>query len=129
MGKNPSPQVSDKQTYRIGEVANLAQIEAHVLRYWETEFPVLKPAKSPRGQRLYTAADVETILTIKRLLYQEGFTIAGARKQLEAERTGALAPAEPHTPANPAPSENPTRAQLEAIRNELRALLTLLSSR
>lgn len=129
MGKNPSPQVSDKQTYRIGDVANLTQIEAHVLRYWETEFPSLKPAKSPRGQRLYTAADVETILTIKRLLYQEGFTIAGARKQLDAERNGPLATAQQPAPSNPLPGENSARAQLEAIRDELRALLTLLSGR
>jgi len=82
MGNNGSP-LREKDAYRIGEVASLTHIEPYVLRYWETEFPVLRPGKTPHGQRLYRSGDIETILTIKRLLYEEGFTIAGARKQIE----------------------------------------------
>lgn len=60
----------------------LTELEPYVLRYWESEFPALRPAKSLSGQRLYRRRDIETILTIKRLLYDEGFTIAGAKKRL-----------------------------------------------
>jgi len=119
-------------TYRIGEVASLAQVEPHVLRYWETEFPALRPAKTPSGQRLYSEADIRTVLTIKRLLYEEGFTIAGARKQLEspngngAEVLDSLSAA----PAVPLQSEiHVSREQLLQIRAELARLLTLLSRR
>ena len=119
-------------TYRIGEVASLAQVEPHVLRFWETEFPVLRPAKTPSGQRLYSDADVRTVLTIKRLLYEAGFTIAGARKQLEslpgdgAETTAAPSAA----PAAPSQAESHiSREQLLRVRDELARLLTLLSRR
>lgn len=118
-------------TYRIGEVASLAQVETHVLRYWETEFPALRPAKTPSGQRLYSEADVRTVLTIKRLLYEEGFTIAGARKQLESPNGSAEAPAAPVAHSAPLPpSESPvSRRQLAEVRDELARLLTLLSRR
>src|SRR6185295_77794 len=69
----------NQEFYRIGEVSRLTDTKAFVLRYWETEFPMLQPVKSPRG-RLYRREDVETVLRIKRLLYDEGFTIAGARR-------------------------------------------------
>src|SRR2546423_11165267 len=68
--------------YRIGEVSRLTDTKPFVLRYWETEFPMLQPVKSPKGHRLYRKQDVETVLLIKRLLYDEGFTIAGARRHL-----------------------------------------------
>ena len=119
-------------TYRIGEVASLAQVEPHVLRYWETEFPVLRPAKTPSGQRLYSDADVRTVLTIKRLLYEEGFTIAGARKRLESlPGDGAEATAAPSAaPAAPSQAESHvSREQLLRVRDELARLLTLLSRR
>jgi len=119
-------------TYRIGEVASLAQVETHVLRYWETEFPALRPAKTPSGQRLYSEADVRTVLTIKRLLYEEGFTIAGARKQLESPNgSTAESPAAPMAHSAPLhPSESPvSRRQLVEVRDELARLLTLLSRR
>jgi DNA-binding transcriptional MerR regulator len=77
-----------KSLFRIGEVSRLTDTKPFVLRYWETEFPMLQPVKSPKGHRLYRREDVETVLVIKRLLYDEGFTIAGARRHLH-EATGA----------------------------------------
>src|SRR5881296_3741704 len=84
LGEMPIP---DKLYFRIGEVSDLTHTKSYVLRYWETEFPTLKPEKSRSGHRLYRRPDVETILQIKRLLYQEGFTIEGARKQLAGNST------------------------------------------
>lgn len=78
----------DKDFYRIGEVSRLTSLKPFVLRYWETEFPMLEPVKSPSGHRLYRQEDVEMVLRIKRLLYDEGFTIAGARRHLR-EQNGA----------------------------------------
>ena len=79
-------QIPDKLYFKIGEVASLLQLKTHVLRYWETEFSLLQPIKSRTNQRLYRRKDVETALLIKKLLYQQGFTIAGARKKLKTER-------------------------------------------
>src|ERR1700686_1473978 len=72
--------------YKIGEVCKLADVQPYVLRYWETEFPALAPNKSGGGQRLYSQREIDIILRVKQLLYSEGFTIAGAKKKLEAER-------------------------------------------
>src|SRR5208283_1465436 len=72
----------EARMYRIGEVSRLADLKPFVLRYWETEFPMLQPVKSARGHRLYRQQDVDLVLRIKRLLYDEGFTIAGARRHL-----------------------------------------------
>jgi len=77
-----------KTLYRIGEVSKLTNTKAFVLRYWETEFPMLQPVKSPSGHRLYRKEDIETVHEIKHLLYEKGFTIAGARRHL-AEASGA----------------------------------------
>src|SRR5213082_3977770 len=77
--------IPEKLYFRIGEVARLCKLPAYVLRFWETEFPQLKPVKSSTGQRMYRRKDVEAVLRIKKLLYEEGFTIAGARQQLRAE--------------------------------------------
>ena len=79
--------IPDKLYFRIGDVARLCSLPAYVLRFWETEFPQLKPHKGGSGQRLYRKRDVEMVLEIKRLLYDEGFTIAGARKSLAERRT------------------------------------------
>src|SRR5919206_1132339 len=86
----------DDRLYKIGEVCKLADLQPYVLRYWETEFPQLSPNKSGGGQRLYTRAELDTILRIKELLYKEGFTIAGAKKKLEQEMS------EPATATAPA---------------------------
>jgi DNA-binding transcriptional MerR regulator len=75
--------------FRIGEVCRLTDTKPFVLRYWETEFPMLQPVKSPKGHRLYRHEDVETVRHIKHLLYDEGFTIAGARRHLSEGSGGA----------------------------------------
>src|SRR6202789_3715330 len=77
--------IPDKLYFRTGEVAELCRLPAYVLRFWETEFSQLKPIKSSTGQRMYRRKDVESVLRIKKLLYEEGFTIAGARQHLRAE--------------------------------------------
>ena len=87
------PEIPDKLYFRIGDVARLANIKPYVLRFWETEFPALGPKKSGTGHRLYRRKDVEMVLEIKRLLYQERFTIEGARKFLESRAKPELVPA------------------------------------
>jgi DNA-binding transcriptional MerR regulator len=77
-----APEIPDKLYFRIGDVARLAGIKPYVLRFWETEFPALGPKKSGTGHRLYRRKDVELVLEIKRLLYEQRFTIEGARKFL-----------------------------------------------
>src|SRR5579862_7473430 len=80
--------IPDKSLFRIGEVSRVTSTKPFVLRYWETEFPMLQPVKSPKGHRLYRREDIETVFTIKRLLYDEGFTIAGARRHLRDQSHG-----------------------------------------
>ncbi|HLB87019.1 MAG TPA: MerR family transcriptional regulator, partial [Terriglobales bacterium] len=80
--------IPEKLYFRIGEVARLCRLPAYVLRFWETEFPQLRPVKSSTGQRMYRRKDVEHVLQIKKLLYEEGFTIAGARQHLRADIKG-----------------------------------------
>jgi DNA-binding transcriptional MerR regulator len=78
-----APRLPEKIYFKIGEVSEIIGVEPYVLRYWETEFEVLKPSKAPSKHRLYKKRDVELLLEIKRLLYTEGFTIEGARKKLK----------------------------------------------
>src|SRR5512135_526533 len=90
--RKPEPEdvlIPDKLYFRIGEVAELCRLPAYVLRFWETEFPQLKPVKSSTGQRMYRRRDVEHVLQIRKLLYEEGFTIPGAREKLKAENKPA----------------------------------------
>jgi DNA-binding transcriptional MerR regulator len=75
-------EIPDKLYFKIGEVARIAGVEPYVLRYWETEFKEINPVKSKTNQRLYRRRDIETVLAIKGLLHQEGFTIEGARKKI-----------------------------------------------
>ncbi|MCU1280942.1 MAG: MerR family transcriptional regulator [bacterium] len=74
--------IPDKQYFKIGEVAEIAGVEPYVLRYWETEFKSIRPEKTRSNQRLYRRRDVEMVLTIKHLLYDEGFRIDGAKRRL-----------------------------------------------
>jgi DNA-binding transcriptional MerR regulator len=114
--------IPDKLYFRIGEVATLCHLPAYVLRFWESEFPQLKPVKSSTGQRMYRKRDVESVLRIKQLLYQQGFTISGARQQLRAEsRTDKSQTAIPF-PSQSAP-------EIQHIRQGLREILNLLSAR
>jgi DNA-binding transcriptional MerR regulator len=129
--QNQHADLPPKNLFRIGEVSRLTATKAFVLRYWETEFPMLQPVKAPSGHRLYRREDIETVLEIKRLLYEEGFTIAGARKHLaEGGRAGngngQAASGAPETLA-PAPrGSTAQRKRLIELRDELQAILTLL---
>ena len=114
--------VPDKLYFRIGEVARLCHLPAYVLRFWETEFPQLKPGKSGTGQRMYRRRDVENVLRIKTLLYDDGFTIAGARQQLRVE-----AKATRGQEALPFPPGH--TADLKRMRHELKEILGILSAR
>src|SRR5215467_9835649 len=78
----PTPEIPDKLFFKISDVCQIVGVEAYVLRFWETEFPGLAPEKSKTGHRVYKRKDVENFLRVKELLYDRGFTIAGARKQL-----------------------------------------------
>ncbi len=80
--KPQSPLQPNRLFYRIGEISRITGLEPYVLRYWETEFPHLRPEKRKSGQRLYTRKDLDNILQIKRLLYQDGYTITGAKKKI-----------------------------------------------
>ena len=94
--------IPEKIYFKIGEVCDLVGVQAHVLRYWETEFSMLSPQKNNSGQRSYRRRDVEMALRIKQLLYKEMFTIAGARKKLQAEhREGTKSKADPSVNARP----------------------------
>jgi DNA-binding transcriptional MerR regulator len=112
--------IPNKLYFRIGEVSELTQTKAYVLRYWETEFPTLKPMKSRSGHRLYRRQDVESVLEIKRLLYEKGFTIEGARKQLAGNSKGS----EGQKHLFHASLDG---MQLKVIRRELESILTMLS--
>ncbi len=116
--------IPDKLYFRIGEVAKLCDVPAYVLRFWESEFPHLKPHKGGTGQRLYRRRDVEMALRIKNLLYNEGYTIPGARQVFKAE----LRQKEPQLSLtiDNAPLSVDTR-QLRKIQKDLRDLHTLLS--
>src|SRR5947208_2121076 len=84
----PATSIPQKLFFKIGEVCELAGVQAHVLRYWETEFPMLAPQKNRAGQRTYRRRDVEMALRIKELLYDDQYTIAGAKKKLANELRG-----------------------------------------
>lgn len=114
--------IPDKLYFRIGEVATLCHLPAYVLRFWESEFPQLKPVKSSTGQRMYRRRDVESVLHIKKLLYEQGFTISGARQQLRSEiKTDKTQSAIPF-PTQSVP-------EIQHIRQGLREILDLLSTR
>jgi len=120
--------IPNKLFFKIGEVCEITETQPYVLRYWESEFPALAPAKNSSGQRIYRRRDIETVLRIKELLYEEGFTIAGAKKRLEAEQAGK--PVTPQSMAAEAPAEpaadDKGREALIEVREGLRAILTLL---
>jgi DNA-binding transcriptional MerR regulator len=147
--KTVTPEIPDKLYFRIGDVARICEVPAYVLRFWETEFPQLKPNKGGTGQRLYRKRDVEMALRIKSLLYDQGYTIPGARQVFKAEKP-ELRPAEvrgpdfrgPDTrsgePAAKAPQlavmvpaeavpDATHSARIQALRSELREIHALLS--
>ena len=123
-------ELSNKLYFRIGEVAKIVGVKPYVLRYWETEFPILKPGKTPSRHRLYRRRDVETLMDIKRLLYEEGFTIAGAKKRLkDGQRSSDESPPSQADP-EVSPPVRPDQQQqkiLTAIYRDIRSLHKFLS--
>ena len=110
----------EKLFYKIGEVCELTDTQPYVLRFWESEFPQLAPQKNRSGQRIYRRNDIELILNIKRLLYEQEFTIAGARRQLETEKDQVAAvPLPERTGAG-------LKIFLQEFRSELKNLLKML---
>ena len=130
--------IPNKLFFKIGEVCEITDTQPYVLRYWESEFPALAPAKNSSGQRIYRRKDIETVLRIKQLLYEEGFTIAGAKKRLEQELSGRGATPQamaslPETEVANVESDGAAGARVDElkailleVRNELRGMLTLL---
>jgi DNA-binding transcriptional MerR regulator len=122
--------IPDRLYFRIGDVSELIAIKSYVLRYWEGEFPMLKPVKDRAGRRLYRKQDLETAIEIKRLLYEKGYTIEGARKQLAGHSAPeAGAPSETATPQKARPENGLDTQQLRAIKRELQGILTILSGK
>ncbi len=125
--------------YRIGEVSRLADLKPFVLRYWETEFPMLQPVKSPRGHRMYRQEDVDLVLKIKRLLYDEGFTIAGARRHILDQGHGGTGDSRAMADQSGGAKEgwstvehsvgHLSRKMLLDLRDALRSFLTLLEGK
>ena len=119
------PTIPDRLYFKIGDVARICKVETYVLRFWESQFPQLKPGKSGSGQRLYRRRDVETAMRIKSLLYNEGYTIPGARQVFKSElkqREPQLALAIDDAQA----SVNPR--QLKKLQKDLHDLLALLGA-
>jgi DNA-binding transcriptional MerR regulator len=119
---------TEQKLYRIGEVSRLTELKPFVLRYWETEFPMLEPVKGSNGHRMYRQDDVDLVFKIKRLLYDEGFTIAGARRHLR-ENGASLSEAPSSAPHTENAAELLSRKMLLDLRDTLRAFLTLLERR
>ncbi|MFP6655408.1 MAG: MerR family transcriptional regulator [Myxococcota bacterium] len=118
---------SDKRYYRIGEVSELTNVKAHVLRYWESEFRWMAPPKSRSKQRLYRKKDIELVLLLKRLLWEERYTIAGARQRIqELGVDGAIAMlSEPPTSAG-SKDLRPSQILIDELRDELIAVRDVL---
>ncbi len=110
--------------YKIGEASRLVGVESYVLRYWESEFPFLSPRKSKSGQRIYSKKDIDLLLQIKRLLYEERYTIDGVRKRL-----GGIVPEkETEAVAEEMPFQDPTREEiLNMVRTRLKHMLETLA--
>ncbi len=122
--------IPKKLYYKIGEVCDIVGVEAYVLRYWEREFAALAPPKSKAGQRTYRPKDIELLLQIRKLLYEEGFTIAGARKQLgtglPAAGNNSSQPASGRRGSPKKPRHDGSTERLGRVRAELENILTLL---
>lgn len=127
MGKHlESLEIPDKLYYPIREVAQITGVEPYVLRFWEKEFPAIRPPKGGTGHRRYRRKDIETILEIKRLLYDQGFTIAGARTQL-LKAASESPQARGTTGRKKSGGGDSSGAALNRIRRELNEILTILS--
>ena len=115
-----------KLYYSIGEVSEMTGLKQYVLRYWETEFPTLKPQKNRAGNRIYRQKDIDEILKIKKLLYEEKFTIKGARNQLRLERARA-SKAESQKQGEAVETNERYRELLKTVKKELLEILDILN--
>lgn len=129
------PVIPDRLYFKIGDVARICGVETYVLRFWETQFPQLKPHKSGTGQRLYRRRDVELALEIQRLVHKEGYTLAGARHALEASPAKRNRPQPAESTAESSPVRHPasqssdsTRAALKKVRAELKEIAAMLEN-
>jgi DNA-binding transcriptional MerR regulator len=123
-----SPVIPDRLYFKIGDVAQICGVETYVLRFWETQFPQLKPNKSGTGQRLYRKREVELALEIKKLVHEEGYTIAGARHAMESgqRRAKAASPASGTAPA--AGRSDAQKATILRVKSELREIAAMLNA-
>ena len=115
--------IPDKYYFKIGEVKQITGVEPHVLRYWESEFRIIRPQRASSKQRLYRRIDVENILTIKKLLYEDGYTVPGARKFLTEKKDE-----EKDKPKTRIPSTK-TRSMLAELKNDLQLLKEMLEKK
>jgi len=126
------PSIPDRLYFKIGDVARLCGVESYVLRFWESQFPQLKPNKSGTGQRLYRRRDVEMALEIKRLVHAEGYTLSGARAVIEQEQRRPVkhrtTEASMALPADPNQRLDAVSAAIGHARSELREIANLLAS-
>jgi DNA-binding transcriptional MerR regulator len=124
--------IPDRLYFKIGDVAQICGVETYVLRFWETQFPQLKPNKSGTGQRLYRKREVELAVEIKRLVHDDGYTIAGARQALESEQrrgTAQIAATQAASAATAIGSRSESeKAAIHRVKSELREIATLLAS-
>ncbi len=117
--------IPDKVYFRIGEVSDLVGVDPHVLRYWETEFKVVRPRRAKSKQRLYRRQDVENLLLIRTLLHDEGYTISGARKLLQDPDRKEEVKAKEERAAQL--DQQPSEKRLAVIKNELRRIQQILA--
>ncbi len=123
------PSIPDRLYFKIGDVARICGLETYVLRFWETQFPQLKPNKSGTGQRLYRRRDVELVLEIKRLVHAEGYTLPGARQALEqAQHSGNAQASLPLAGGERRKRRDTTASIISRARTELREIASLLAS-
>jgi len=115
--------IPDKLYFKIGEVKKITGVEPHVLRYWESEFKIIRPQRASSKQRLYRRVDVENILTIKKLLYEDGYTVPGARKLLSEKKNEKKNSPKPKVPGTKASS------MLAELKNDLKQLQEMLEKK
>lgn len=115
--------------YRIGEAARALNLQTSVLRFWEGEFPALRPVRTPKGQRLYTESDMELLRKIRSLLHEEGMTIEGARRVLSGQAMPALTNVLSSDPLDRAPANEDFLREIMRSLTDIRALLTSISSK
>jgi DNA-binding transcriptional MerR regulator len=125
------PTIPNRLYFKIGEVARLCELEPYVLRFWETQFPQLKPNKGGTGQRLYRRREVELVYEIKRLVHGEGYTIAGARQALESASRGPKREPQSRLALTPSPGtkrQDAIAATIGHARAELREIAAMLAA-